>query len=187
MSDTEDFDLKIISKYSEVELHFPIVRITEKACQIETQGGNLWLPLSLFQERIYHVSLAFGLLNLLDYLALHAFDSKVRVIKTGNGPTEKSLKCQTVVANKAYSRSGRIFSKKTREIIVSAPVSQLFEENGEFYVPVWVFRRKLQKYEYLTQVSSPSVDALKTEIVAAVSKLRENEKQARLADFRNRI
>ena len=41
MSDTENFVLVIKSKYFVEKLHLPIIRKSEKACLVRTQGGEL--------------------------------------------------------------------------------------------------------------------------------------------------
>lgn len=177
MSDTEFFDLTIKSRYFEEVLHWSIVRQTEKACLVLTPCGELWLPLSLFKNRIYSVSQIDNLSSILNYLSANAVDSSVIVKKIDIKPTEKSQKCQVVIANKTRSDPDRTSPSKTRNITVTVPASQFFEENGEFYVPTWIMKRKLQKYEYLTQASSPTVMAVKAEVTSIVNRLKLKDEQ----------
>ena len=156
-------------------LVWPILKRTEKAVQVDTAGGPLWLPLWQFQtwrrreigqpEYCYHFYKSGDAISLLESLARGKVDSLVvRVWKAGPGPTAKSHKFQ--VAIRAVARNGDL-TDDVRRRCFTLPLSQIQRVDGKWLAPLWLFKDRLGVKEAIARATWPGFEKVRAQLLAA--------------------
>lgn len=123
---------------------WPIVARTEKAWQIQTPGGVLWMPIWRWQSRSINgdkARLAHVLELLADITRSHR-DARVLVKKVGKGSTEKSIQVGFLVRRRARSHA----DWGTEECQRSATLAlSLLDQDDpkKWSMPLWAITKKL--------------------------------------------
>lgn len=175
-SERECFNLKIKGRFFENTLIFPVIKKNPKNCTVTTKGGRVCLPLGMFEKRTYELSEIAQLYCALNFVARLTWDARVAVTKTSRMPTLKTQRCLVTVAI-----AGPPSSEK--EIRLTLPISQIINEKGLSYFPIYLIGKLIPKHERLVHVSSPTITALIAEIGVIVKELKRLDMQEHLKQF----
>lgn len=161
-----------VSNMSEKQtFEWPILHRTEKAIQVSTVGGVVWLP--LWQWRDVNTTIQTDDSSMTRYrdeflkkLAVSTTRDSVKVTRSGKGATLKSGKFKVKVIRKASDSAFDVEpgSSEVVERCFTLPVSQIFSEDGELRAPIWLFKNHLEKNERLVSEKWDGIDVIAKQI-----------------------
>ncbi len=173
---------------------WPILHRTEKAIQVSTVGGVVWLPLWQWRDVNTTIRTDDSLMTkfrdeFLKKLAAATTRDSVTVKRSGKGTTLKSGKFKVKVIRKACDPTldVELWSSEVVERCFTLPVSQIFSEDGESRAPIWLFKNHLEKNERLVSEKWDGIDAIAKQIDDVFVSLKQQTLEKRRAEAKARL
>jgi hypothetical protein len=179
--DAKVFKLTISDGGFEQHIEWPILRATDKALQVRTPGGDLWIPVWRFAVRQWSVGRIPELVKLIQSVSETSSESRARVWKAGPGPTSKSHKFQVAVRRCRNIDYGEVVHEIRRRTF-TLPLSQIRGQRGSWSAPVWLLRKKLSAGETLARADWPGLDLVRRQLEGAATYVTQERRSREARD-----
>ena len=124
-------------------IEWPVVKRTEKACLVQTSGGEIWLP-TVGSKRLPESFPYSSFDRFCELLGNITKDDYYPVSFSHKGPTDKSAVYKFVVNVVIGNPDERDdYSSIQKKISRTLPKSQTIDDNGHLYAPCWLLNKKL--------------------------------------------